>query len=312
MKVLLIGGCGFIGSHVVDSLVGAGIKVRVFDRALERFRPSVPGVEYIHGDLADMAAIYEAMANVDALMHFASATVPATASLDPVGDISGNLVTMVRLLEAMRSVGLRRIIYLSSGGTVYGPPDTRLVAEEHPLRPISSYGIVKVAIENYLHMEHHLHGLRHVVLRASNPYGPRQGHTGIQGIIGTHMWRMVRGEPVEIWGDGSVVRDYIYVGDLADLCVRALLSDTVGCYNAGSGKGVSVSEIITSMRAVVERSGHPVKQPVYKSGRNYDVPRVVLDIARAHRDLGWEPRTSLDEGLSKTWDWMTTQMCSTA
>lgn len=304
MKVLLIGGCGFIGSHVVDTLVSAGIEVKVFDRAPERFRPPVSGVEYIHGDVADIAAIYEAMVNTDAIVHLASATVPATANLDPVRDISGNLVTMVRLLEAMRSVGLRRIIYLSSGGTVYGPPDTPLVAEGHPLRPINSYGIVKVAIENYLHMEHHLNGLRHVVLRASNPYGPRQGHTGIQGIIGTHMRRMAHGEPVEIWGDGSVVRDYIYVSDLADLCLQVLLSDAVGCYNAGSGKGISVSEIIASMRLVVERSGHSVKQPVYKPGRNYDVPRIVLDIARARRDLGWVPHTTLDKGLSKTWDWV--------
>lgn len=242
--------------------------------------------------------------SVDALIHLASATVPATANLNPVGDISGNLITMVRLLEAMREIGLRRMVYLSSGGTVYGPPDTPLVSEEHPLRPINSYGIVKAAIENYLHMEHVLHGLQHVVLRPSNPYGPRHGHTGVQGIIGTHMWRIARGEPVEIWGDGSVVRDYIHVRDLADLCLCALQSDATGCYNAGSGTGVSVAEIVAEIRQVVKRSGFDAPSVVHKPGRDYDVSRVVLDISRAHHKLGWTPRIGLEEGLTETWDWV--------
>src|SRR5690606_22907576 len=190
------------------------------------------------------------------------------------------LIPMIRLIEAMRSLGLRRMVYLSSGGTVYGPPDGPVVGEDHPLRPINSYGIVKVAIENYLYMEQQLHGLRPVVLRASNPYGPRQGHTGIQGIIGTHMWRLARGEPVEIWGDGSVVRDYIHVSDLAALCLQALRSEAVGSYNAGSGEGASVAEIFAGIRRVVEASGRQVPPPAYKPGRSYDVPRVVLDIAR--------------------------------
>ncbi|RNF32918.1 NAD-dependent epimerase/dehydratase family protein [Paracoccus methylarcula] len=304
MKVLLIGGCGFIGSHVVDSLLAAGMSVRVFDRVQERFRPPVPGVEYVLGDLTDIAQTYEAMSGVDALVHLASATVPATANHDPVGDISGNLITMVRLLKAMRETGLRRMVYLSSGGTVYGPPETPLVNEDHPLRPINSYGIVKVAIENYLHMEHVLHGLQHVVLRASNPYGPRHGHTGVQGIIGTHMWRMARSEPVEIWGDGSVVRDYLHVRDLAELCVSALRSDVSGCYNAGSGTGVSVTEIVDRIRQVVKRSGYEAPPVIHKPGRGFDVPRVVLDIGRARRDLGWTPRIGLEEGLTETWEWI--------
>lgn len=304
MKVLLIGGCGFIGSHVIDSLVAAGMTVRVFDRVTEYFRSPVPGVEYILGDLNDLGQAYEAMSGVDALIHLASATVPATANLNPVGDISGNLITVVRLLEAMREIGLRRMVYLSSGGTVYGSPDTPLVNEDHPLRPINSYGIVKVAIENYLHMEQVLHGLQHVVLRPSNPYGPRHGHTGVQGIIGTHMWRIARGEPVEIWGDGSVVRDYIHVRDLADLCTRALQSNASGCYNAGSGTGVSVAEIVEEIQQVVKRSGFDDPSVIHKSGRDYDVSRVVLDINRARRDLGWTPRIGLKEGLTETWDWV--------
>lgn len=304
MKVLLIGGCGFIGSHVADALLARGLGVRVFDRRPEAFRESLAGVEYVMGDMADTSQIYEAMSGIQAVIHLASATVPSTSNLDPVADINGNLVATVRLLDVMREIGLQKMVYLSSGGTVYGIPKTDPVAETHALRPISSYGIVKVAIENYLYMEHHLHGLQSVVLRASNPYGPRQGHTGIQGVIGTHLWRLARQEPVEIWGDGSVVRDFIHVRDLAELCVTAALSDVSDCYNAGSGGGASIKQVVDTIDRTVQATGGAAVAPIYKPGRSFDVPRVVLDISRARQDLGWSPKIGLDQGISETWDWV--------
>jgi len=167
---------------------------------------------------------------------------------------------------------------------------------------------VKVAIENYLHMEHRLHGLQHVILRASNPYGPRQGHTGIQGIIGTHLWRIARGEQVEVWGDGSVVRDFIHVRDLAELCVRAVLSEAVGSYNAGSGEGSSIRQIVASIDRTVQADGGAPVQPVYTPGRNFDVPRVVLDISRARSALGWAPQTGLDDGIAESWAWVKSRL----
>ncbi|MBN2631458.1 MAG: NAD-dependent epimerase/dehydratase family protein [Rhodobacteraceae bacterium] len=302
--ILVIGGCGFIGSHVVDRLRAQQQKVRVFDRRPEAFRPPVAGVEYVLGDMSDTAQIYEALTGVDCVIHLASASVPTTSNLDPVADITGNLIATVQLLETMRASRVQKLVFLSSGGTVYGIPDTDLVPETHPLRPISSYGIVKVAIENYLYMEHFLHGLQHIILRASNPYGPRQGHTGVQGIIGTHLWRNARGEPVEIWGDGSVVRDYIHVRDLADLCVLAAQSTVNGCYNAGSGSGASVAQIVDSISRTITASGQTPMAPTYKPGRSLDVPRVVLDVARAQRDFNWHPQIGLDEGIAETWDWV--------
>ena len=304
MKVLLIGGCGFIGSHVVDRLRTEGLQVRVLDRRPEQFRPPLDGVEYVMGNLADTSQIYEALSGVAAVIHLASTSVPATSNLDPVADITGNLIATVRLIEIMRAAKLRKIVFLSSGGTVYGVPQVDPVAESHPLRPISSYGIVKVAIENYLYMEHSQHGLQHVILRASNPYGPRQGHTGIQGIIGTHLWRIARAEPVEIWGDGSVVRDFIHVRDLAELCVKAVLAPVSGCYNAGSGEGTSVAEIVRSIDRTVQATGHAPVRPIYQPGRSFDVPRVVLDITRAKADLDWAPRIGLDEDIAESWDWV--------
>lgn len=300
LKTLVIGGCGFIGSHVVDSLLAAGMTVRVLDRRPELFRPPLPGVDYVTGDLGDISAVYESLAGMDAVVHLASTTVPATSNLNPEADITGNLVAMVRLLEVMRSANVRKMVYLSSGGTVYGVPRTDPVPESHPLNPISSYGIVKVAIENYLYMEQKLHGLQQVVLRASNPYGPRQGHNGIQGIIGTHLWRLALNEPIEIWGDGSIVRDFIHVHDLADLCIAALGSDTNGVFNAGSGDGTSMARIVET----ILRTTGSEAMPVYKPGRSFDVPRVVLNIDAARTTFDWQPRLSIDAGIANAWNWV--------
>lgn len=303
MRVLVIGGCGFIGSHVVDRLLGAGLRVRAFDRRGEMFRAPLPGVEYVRGNFADTAQLYEALDGVDAVIHLASTTVPSTSNLDPVADINGNLVATVRLLETLRKADIRKLVYLSSGGTVYGIPQTDPMSEDHPLAPISSYGIVKVAIENYLYMEHKNHGLEHVILRASNPYGPRQGHTGIQGIIGTYLWRIANGEPIEVWGDGSVVRDFIHVRDMANLCLKAVTGTACGTFNAGSGEGASVRDIVD---CTAQATGHLI-DPIYKPGRSFDVPRVVLDIEHAKTTFNWAPEISLKDGIADAWTWVKSQ-----
>ncbi len=300
MRALVIGGSGFIGSHLVDALLAARHRVRVFDRAPERFRATPAGVQFVQGEFGDTAALAEALADADCVFHLISTTVPATSNLDPVADIQGNLINTVRLLDLMRAAAVRRLVYLSSGGTVYGIPESDPVPESHPLRPISSYGVVKVAVENYLRMEQHLHGLRPIVLRASNPYGPRQGHGGVQGVIGTYLRKIKEGEPIQLWGDGSIVRDFIHVEDLAALCLQAGQSDVTGIYNAGSGEGHSIAQIIDLIGAVV---GAPVV-PDRKPGRGFDVPRVVLDVSAAQRDLGWQPQRELGDGLAETWAWV--------
>ena len=161
----------------------------------------------------------------------------------------------MHLLDQMRFNDVRRIVFLSSGGTVYGNPDTAPVTEIHPLRPICSYGVVKVAIENYLFMYHDLYGIEPVVLRPSNPIGPRQGHFGIQGVVPTFLRRLLDGELIEVWGDGSVVRDYLDITDLAALCLRAGTSEVIGVFNAGSGIGTSVNDILAIIESVTGR--HP-------------------------------------------------------
>ncbi|EEW24561.1 NAD-dependent epimerase/dehydratase family protein [Rhodobacter ferrooxidans] len=303
MITLVIGGSGFIGSHLVDELLAAGHRVRVFDRSPERFRAASAGVDLVQGDLGDTALLAEALSDVGQVFHLVSTTVPATSNLDPAADIRGNLINTVRLLELMRAAKVRRMVYLSSGGTVYGIPQTDPVAETHRLQPISSYGIVKVAVENYLMMEAYLHGLEPVILRASNPYGPRQGHGGVQGVIGTFLWKIAQGDPIQIWGDGSVVRDFIHVRDLAQLCVLAAETGIVGTFNAGSGAGHSIAEVVDTIAAVTGRKIVPLR----KEGRGFDVPRVVLDISAIRATTGWAPTIPLQDGIAETWAWVCRQ-----
>lgn len=303
MRTLVLGGSGFLGSHLVDVLLERGHEVRVFDRSHERFRQTPQGVEFQMGNFSDTAALAESLADMDQVFHFASTMVPSTSNLDPVADIEGNLVNTVRLLRLMRNSGVKRLVYLSSGGAVYGIPDASPVAEDHPLRPISSYGIVKVAIENYLYMEQHLHGLQALVLRPSNPYGPRQGHGGVQGVIGTFLRRVSRGEGLEVWGDGSVIRDFIHVEDFARLCAMGAEAGLTGVYNAGSGTGQSIRQIVEVISQVCGR-----EVPVdYKPGRGFDVPQIVLDISAIRDHLDWQPEISLEDGIARTWDWIQKQ-----
>ncbi|MCK4838871.1 MAG: NAD-dependent epimerase/dehydratase family protein [Desulfobulbaceae bacterium] len=301
MKTLVLGGTGFIGSYVVDRLLASGHEVRVFSRTPEQFRSPLAEVDYRLADFNDIPALEEALSGVDVVFHLISTTTPATSNQDQIFDIESNLVATVKLIQLIRDSGVRRLVYLSSGGTVYGIPEMLPIPEEHPLRPICSYGIVKVAVENYLHMFQQLHGLDYVVLRASNPYGERQGHYGVQGVIGTFLNKTLKGEELEIWGDGGVVRDFVYVKDLAALCVAAAESDKVGVYNGGSGRGHSIEEV----RGYVEEAVGRKLLVIRRESRNFDVPKVVLDIKKASHAFNWRPTVDLATGIKITWDMMT-------
>ncbi len=228
MSVLVLGGCGFIGSHVVDALLVKNYQVRVFDQRPERFRSPCSGVEYFLGDFSDQAALIEALTGVETVFHLISTTFPGTSNVNPQADVADNLISTLNLLRTMVDLGIRRILFLSSGGTVYGVPDITPIPEDHPLRPINSYGIVKVAIEHYLEMFRRESKLSPIVIRPANPYGPRQAHVGVQGVVTTFMKQALEGKPIEIWGEGAIARDFFHVEDLARLCVTAAASETVG------------------------------------------------------------------------------------
>lgn len=297
MKTLVLGGCGFIGSHLTDRLLLAGHEVRVLDHSPEKFRDALPEVDYRIADFGDEEALADALDQVELVYHLVSTTVPSTSNRDPEADVRENLVHSLRMLQMLVGKPMPRVVFISSGGTVYGIPEALPVSEEHRIAPICSHAVVKVAIENYLQMYAYLHGLEYVVLRVSNPYGERQGHFGVQGVIGTFLELLRQGKPIEVWGDGSVVRDFLSIDDLADLCVRAGESSASGIYNAGSGEGHSISQLIEIMQAVIGRQ----VDVSFRESRALDVPRIYLDISKARQEFGWSPSIGLEEGIRRLW-----------
>ncbi len=299
----MVGGGGFIGTHLVERLVERGDPVRVYNRSPNRFRALPVGAEYVEGELGNHGLIRESVEGMQTVFHLASNTLPKTSNDDPIYDVRSNLVDTLQLLEACVEAGVGKVVFASSGGTVYGPPETVPIAEDHPNNPISSYGIVKLAIEKYLGLFHHLYGLDYASLRISNPYGPYQDPAGQQGAIGVFLHRILTGQPISIWGDGGVVRDYLYISDLVDAMELAAETETERkVFNVGYGRGASLNELLDTIAGVVgERS-----EVEYLPARALDVPVSVLDITRARGDLGWAPKTNLVEGIARTWEWVCT------
>lgn len=303
MKALIIGGSGFIGTNLSESLVERGHGVRIYSRSTNRFRGTPRGVDYVEGELGNHGLIRDALEGVDVVFHLASTTLPKTSNDDPVYDVRSNMVDTLQLLEACVDAGVGKVIFASSGGTVYGPSKTIPVNEEHPTNPISSYGIVKLTIEKYLELFRHLYGLDYAALRISNPYGPYQDPAGQQGAISVFLHRIRTREPITIWGDGRVVRDYIYISDVVDALELAAHTETRRkVLNVGSGCGASLNELVETIADVVGRR----PKIEYLPARSLDVPASVLEIGRAGEELSWVPKEDLMAGISRTWEWMRT------
>lgn len=302
MRILLLGGNGFIGSHLAERLRDEGHVATVMDPRAPRADVDWRGIEYRRAEYRDARTLGGLLDACDVVVHLASTTVPSSANRDPAFDVSTNLIDMLALIAAMRERGRRRIVFFSSGGTVYGNPERLPVDERQPLSPICSYGIVKMALEKYLLMYQLQGDLDPLILRPSNPYGPRQPTAGSQGFVATAMARLRGGRTLEIWGDGGNIRDYLYIDDLVDFARRATLSDICGVYNAGSGIGFSIEDV----RAAIERAVGRAIAVEYKPARPYDVRAVVLDIAAAGMQFGWAPSVGLDDGVARTWRWLQT------
>jgi UDP-glucose 4-epimerase len=295
VRCLVTGGGGFLGSHLVDRLVAEGHSVRVLD-----VRPAPPGlspaVQWMEGDFSHREVGASAVEGNEVVFHLASTTIPKSATEDPVFDVNTNVAGSIGLMQAAVKHGVRRVVFLSSGGTVYGIPREVPIPETHPTNPVSAYGIGKLAIEKYLAMFHHLNALPYCVLRLANPFGPRQRPEAAQGAVTTFVAQVVRDEELKIWGDGSVVRDYVFVGDAVDAIVRAAGSAHCGVVNVGGGAGLSLNQVIDRIEAALGR--HARRQ--YLPGRPFDVPANILDSRLALEVLGWRPQVPFDDGVRAT------------
>lgn len=298
MQVLVLGGSGFLGSHLVEGLLREGHHVRSVSRHLPGLLPvsclNHPRFEGIEGDLGDPAGLRRFLDGVDVCFHLVSTTLPHSSNNDPIFDVHSNLVGTLQLLEEARQIGLPRLIFVSSGGTVYGVPSTVPITEDHPTAALCSYGITKRAIEQYLELYRHLHGLDSWILRLANPYGERQRIVASQGAVAVFLGKILRGEPIELWGDGSTVRDFLYVGDAIEAMLRLLTyQGEQRLFNIGSGRGCSLNQLIHTIAGVTQRQPRISHLPF----RGFDVPSNVLCIERAGRELAWQPRTSLRQGI---------------
>ncbi|QTL03036.1 NAD-dependent epimerase/dehydratase family protein [Aquabacter sp. L1I39] len=296
---LVLGGRGFIGSHLVAALAAEGWRVRSFDRAGSK--PLVryglcPSLEQLDGDFTDAADVARAVEGCEVCFHLVSTTLPKTSNDDPLFDVESNLLSSIRFLQQAHKAGVKRVVFVSSGGTVYGPPRELPIPETHATDPQCSYGIVKLAIEKYLELFRELHGLDYRILRLSNPFGEGQRLQASQGAVAVFLGKALRGERIEIWGDGTVVRDYVHISDVVAALTRAATAPTKSrVFNIGSGEGLSLNGLLDGIEHVL---GRPARR-VYLNARAFDVPVNLLDIGRARQELGWAPRLSFIEGLMR-------------
>jgi len=303
-RVLLLGGAGFLGGHILHALQDRGRAVRVFDRARPGAdRYDIPGVEFYEGDFGNRGDLDAAIEGCDVVVHLVSTTRPKTSNDDPAHDLETNVVATIRFLDQARQAGVKKIVYASSGGTVYGEPRIVPIPEQHETLPVCSYGIHKLAVEHYLALYHRLYGLDYCILRMSNPFGEGQRPDVAQGAVSVFLDKALRGEVIEIWGDGSVVRDYVYVADVARAFRLAIeYAGPRKLFNIGSGQGLSLNDLLRSIERLV---GRPVARH-YGPARSLDVLVNVLDISNAEIHLHWRPEFSFREGLQRTLAWLQT------
>jgi UDP-glucose 4-epimerase len=305
-SVLVLGSAGFIGSAICAHLSGIGNPVIALGRSESDRRDG--NVTHIRGSIEDRQLLRDALTRCKSVVYAAALTTPGTSANDPALEVLGNLLPLSRLLECAPEFPERRLIYLSSGGAVYGD-STGDVRESNTLRPRSYYGAGKAAAEAFLHACVASSTWSSVVLRPSNLYGPGQRVTKGFAIVPTLFDRAVDGGTFQIWGDGATIRDYCYIDDLSDAVVSALfkpLPQAFNVYNVASGQTASILELVEACKLA---SGRPIRTE-FRPARGVDVTRVSPDPGRILDELGWKAQVDIADGLQRTWQWHRSQSCS--
>lgn len=307
MRTLVTGGAGFIGSHLVDALIGEGHSVAVLDNLSSGRADNLkhqPSVELVEGDVRDegVEGIVDKLAP-EVIFHLAAQIDVRKSVEDPIADARVNILATINLAEAARKAGVRKIVHTSSGGSIYGTPDTFPVDEAFPVDPHSPYAASKLAGEHYLGTFRHLYGIQASYIAPANVYGPRQNPHGEAGVVAIFSENLLRGKPTKIFGGGTNTRDYVYVGDVARAFVLAAGERGDGTrFNIGT----SVETTDRDLHSLVAKHADAPDTPQDFPPRLGDVPRSSLSYARAREVLGWEPTVSLDEGVARTVDYFRT------
>lgn len=302
-NTLVIGGAGYIGSHLTAQLLATGRKVTVLGRSLVPSNALPNGVNYIAGDFGQHQLITELLDKHEEVIHLAYATVPNTSFENPLADLLQNLPPTVQLFSEIADRGIK-LVLVSSGGTVYGEAEKLPISETHPTKPISPYGVTKLTLENYAYLYAATHGLKFICVRPANAYGAGQKPFVGQGFISTAIASVMRGQPIKIFGQSGSVRDYIYVSDLAAGIVCALESGSLSeTYNIGSGVGLSNMDVINAITPLLESTNCKLSVEHYPE-RTFDVKSNVLDATKIQQLTGWQPKVQFKDGLLFTLDWL--------
>ena len=308
MKILVTGGAGFIGSHVVDAYVTAGHEVAVLDNLSTGREENVNPAAALHRvDIRDLPQVQAVVASFkpDVVNHHAAQSEVPKSVADPGYDAQVNVVGGLNVLKAAADNSVRKVIFSSTGGALYGEPDIVPADEDHPVRPLSPYGTSKVAFEQYLATFDRTFGLRFTTLRYANIYGARQDFFAEEGrVVAIFASRMIEGKPVTIDGDGAQSRDMLHVGDVAVANLAALERGDGGTFHVSTGVPVTINDLFRKLALLTEYK----LEPRFGPARKGDVYRIALDNTRAREQLGWEPRIPLDEGLRLTVEYFRQQI----
>ncbi len=307
MKVLVTGGAGFIGSHVVDAYLAEGLEVFIVDDLSRGSRRNLPAKTVFYQvnirDRALLESIFR-KEKPDIVSHHAAQMDVRYSVQEPVFDAETNILASINLLELAVKTKARRFIYASTGGAIYGEPQVLPASEETAALPLSPYGISKHVVEHYLRTYNLLYGLPYVVLRYGNVYGPRQSSKGEAGVVAIFCEQMLQKTTPTLYGDGKKTRDYVSVSDVARANVMALKAGDGEIFNIATGVSTTDYEVFTYVR---EALGITPFEPIFAPKRPGEVDHIVLDVSKAKRRLGWEPRVHIRQGIKRTSEWFRTR-----